>query len=127
MKGLEHECGGIPIRIGRVKAATDTQLVCPHITVFHVSPWSWVWLVGRVASCVVCACVSVLIPSLLFQAMSVAVTMGCVMATVPMQLYSAMDHLLTTAGLFWLYAAVAGISVVFTVLCVPETARKVVG
>lgn len=61
------------------------------------------------------------------QAMSVSVTIGALIGASALQLYSVMNSTLTTAGLFWMYAVVSGIGVVFTMLCVPETARKMVG
>lgn len=61
------------------------------------------------------------------QAMSVSVVIGCLIAASALQLYSPMNEALTTAGLFWTYAAVSGVGVVFTMLGVPETANKIVG
>ncbi|KAK8406100.1 hypothetical protein O3P69_007073 [Scylla paramamosain] len=61
------------------------------------------------------------------QAMSVSVAIGCFIAATALQLYSYMNEAFTTAGLFWAYAAVSGLGVVFVVLCVPETANKIVG
>lgn len=59
--------------------------------------------------------------------MSVSVAIGCFIAATALQLYSYMNEAFTTAGLFWAYAAVSGLGVVFVVLCVPETANKIVG
>lgn len=59
--------------------------------------------------------------------MSVTITIGFAIAAIPLQVYSVMNNLFTTAGLFWFYAAVSGLGVVFTVLGVSETAHKVVG
>ncbi|KAG0729728.1 Facilitated trehalose transporter Tret1 [Chionoecetes opilio] len=61
------------------------------------------------------------------QAMSVSIVIGCILASAALQLYSLMNVTLTTAGLFWTYAAVSGFGVVFSLLCVPETAGKMVG
>lgn len=58
------------------------------------------------------------------QAMSVCTIIGCVVAVVPLQLYSPMQVVLTQAGLYWTYACVSLLGIVFTMACVPETSRK---
>ncbi|XP_050690421.1 uncharacterized protein LOC126982417 [Eriocheir sinensis] len=61
------------------------------------------------------------------QAMSLNLIVGYAINAIPLTLYSAMNNLLTTAGLFYFFAAVSGIGVVFTLLCVQETALMLVG
>ncbi|XP_071534133.1 facilitated trehalose transporter Tret1-2 homolog isoform X2 [Panulirus ornatus] len=58
------------------------------------------------------------------QAMSVCSIAGCIMAFVPLQLYSAMQATLTQAGLYWTYATVSGLGILFTMTCVPETSGR---
>nr|XP_045605525.1 facilitated trehalose transporter Tret1-2 homolog isoform X2 [Procambarus clarkii] len=58
------------------------------------------------------------------QAMSVCTIIGCLIAVIPLQLYSLMQAILTQAGLYWTYACVSMLGIIFTITCVPETGRK---
>ncbi|XP_045611610.1 facilitated trehalose transporter Tret1 [Procambarus clarkii] len=61
------------------------------------------------------------------QAMSVCTVVGSVFAAAALQLYSPMQSFLTPAGLYWTYAGVSALGIVFILLTIPETARQAVG